>query len=123
MTYHPGFLLAKHSPTDATWYKTEAAECNLNFPKSLERGDYIQCGGSGGLLCTHIHTTTHYVQYGYRTCGFIFGRSCCDQKLRRKWSCCGKGVSTTMSEMYKLPGCMSFARGFYLANTCLEESV
>lgn len=121
MAYHPGYLLAKHASQDATWYKdNKEAECNPSFCESLERGDYIPCGGSGGILCTHIHTATQYVRYGSKTCGFVFGNSCCDKKLERKWSCCERGASMTAREMYNLPGCMSFPRGLYLAGKCLE---
>lgn len=100
------------------WYREEGYD--TDFCNALQNNSFIPCGTSGEVPYGHPYafgfidcngSSTYIgssmpekIQNNTTTCSFIYGISCCDCHLKRRWTCCGiQFDSVTINEMFQFP--------------------
>jgi hypothetical protein len=129
MNYHSGYVESCHPTVEnVDWYREQAHEavqeyhysCFVEFCNALQTGDFIPCGSSGNALFYFTasqndstidnNNTVAVCQQGYYCCCFVFGTSCLNNVLRRRWSCCKQELTCKFQDMIEIKGCCEITR-------------
>lgn len=110
--YHPGHIETCHeTPINdeniLKWYKNRIPNCTQRYLYNLEHGRFIPCGNSGSILYMFLNdkldvgntTSKHY------PCCFVYGQTCHEAKLLRRWTCCDQEQHSDLHDMIKIRGC------------------
>lgn len=109
---HSGHIESCHSPKhNIEWYcdrkNGEDYRYSYGFLLKVKKGDFIPCGTSGEDLFVpnslgQISQKTDYLAMKKATtCCFVYGKSCIDEVLERRWTCCGFTKKCKLDEMGK----------------------
>ncbi len=107
--FHPGYIESCHEQKDAKWYRER--QCVSSYCDNLESGGFIPCGESNNHVFCFVNGDIQYShwldlsKFNIFTCNFVFGHSCMNKILKRRWSCCGASYKGTLTDMINIKGC------------------